>query len=143
MIRFVKKLATVAFLGLAIGAPAHAQFEWHPDKVLPPGLPNIPTPWDGRNHQPEASHFGDPVDTQVILVNPTPWHVLYWLNGEQKPQLQAGQSAKWFFHGNTENYPKMHITIDTGPGRPRAEYDLQDGHTYHFFLRNGGIDLGN
>lgn len=142
MTKFVKRVATAAFLGLTMAAPAVAQLEWHPDHVLPPGLPNPPAPWDGRKREPSLYHFGDPVDTRFTLVNPTPWHIAYSINGFQKPQLQAGQRTTWNFHGNTEHYPKMHIAIDNGRGRT-LEYDLEDGHTYHFFLRNGAIDLGN
>lgn len=149
MMMFAKRIAMAAFLSLVMGAPAVAQFEWHPDHVLPPGLPNPNMPWDGRRRPPaggggNATYLDDPVETQFSLVNASPWRVGYRINGHTKPVLNPGQSATWHFNGDTSNYPRMHISIDTGnPGRRWAEYDLNDGHTYRFVLKKNGIDLSD
>lgn len=150
MMKLVKRVATVAFLGLTLGAPAIAQW-WRPSDALPPGLPNPNMPWDGRKRSRSggggsSSYFGDPatpVKTVFYLTNKSPWRVAYWINGHSKPVMNPGESKSWHFTGDTEHYPKMSIKIDTGRPGQTVEYDLDNGQSYYFILQNGMIDLSN
>lgn len=122
---------------LALMAPQTSSAQIWRNTPFDPGTWRFPPP-----PPPSVSTFDDPVSTRFTLVNRTSWSITYWINGFPKPQIQANQPpVTWLFNGSTNNYPQMHISIDTGIGR-RAEYNLQDGHVYYFELSpNGGIDL--
>lgn len=123
------KLAAAVLLGLACASPAHAQW-WRPSDILPPGLPNPHTPWDGRHRPKGGSPSGfDPVVYNFGIRNTTSSTVYYTVNG-RPAQMGPGGSTRF----NAEGF---------NLGFNGGSWNIPAYKTVTFFVANDGSTQGN